>query len=207
MKNYSWADDCPFPPELPTFNKERLLFTWEKFKAGNTALKEDLILELLASGKAILLHFATKYPAVRPIYRDVAGDVILQTCIFVGREELPDYDNVLASYWHLVRHVVHDAMQDTMMQTARSRRRQIRNSESLSERETLDEETCYFEESHTLDTLEELKAVAYTDLERTYLDLTLAGHSREEIAAQLGLDVSRCSKLKNTLRSRYEDRQ
>jgi hypothetical protein len=207
MKRRSLPLDCPFPP-LPKCSREELEDLCRQYKLGGVT-KDDLILNLLAVAKSILLNMMARCTPLRIQYSEVANQVIVRTCELVNGDFLDTVvDNQVCLYYGtLVRHVVGNCLQENMLQTRENKRYAKRTKQADANQELLTDESAIVSLPPEYDLIDELQSIAQNDKEQTYLDLKLQNFSDVEIAEKLGISLATCYNYRNTLRSRYEDRQ
>ena len=196
-----------FPAGVEKYDKEALLLTWEQYLQGDNSVKEKLIVQLLAACKDILDFMVYKNTALVRLYDEVVSVMSLKTCEFVDAALDTPVENPIASYWQTIKFVVSDLASETLISSGRATRRRRDNDVPLVQREPLNEETLYANDAHACELLIDIQAAAQTDAELQFIDLTLAGFSREEIAIKLGVHHDTVTNIKNRLRSRYENRE
>lgn len=200
------ADTNQFPTGVGKFNKQRLLAVWSKYIGGDDTVKDLLILEFLASCKERLDYLTAKVPRLRHLYDELVSGLTLKTCEFVEAARDNPADNPTASYWQLIKFVVQDMSNDTTITNGNLGRRLYAKHGTTHVKTLLTDDILVANHPTTSEIIADLHSLSETDVERAFLDLKMQGFTSREIAQELGISVWDCTRIRNTLRSRYEDR-
>jgi hypothetical protein len=207
MKTTSWHGCNQFPDELPVFNREKVLKTWKQYTDGNLEVRDELILQLLASCQIILDRMIYKNPKLKILYEELVSILTLKTCEWVHNTVTSEIENPLSYYWQMVKFTVSDYAAESLILKGNTVRMQVVADVPIPVREALNEDMVSLNTLEEFEALIDIESLAKNDREKIILQMSVQGFTGVEIAQKLQISTQLCSQIKQTLRRRYDDRE